>query len=202
LDDTLFEHFKTLKDWHNREFGTKLTLDDNHPSSQKHWGTPELQKTTLKRWKADSVKEAVLRVQKFFETEEFIEAKPFENSADVIKKLSLNYDIMVVTARDVHLEDMTRRWIERNFDGAIKDVYLTARYNLHGKAKPKTDVLKSLDAKYVIDDNLEICAEAASRGITAILFGDYPWNQADKLSEGVTRAKTWQEVGEYFNERS
>jgi hypothetical protein len=34
------------------------------------------------------------------------------------------------------------------------------------------------------------------------LFGDYTWNQADDLPNGITRVKDWAAVEEYFTNES
>jgi uncharacterized HAD superfamily protein len=35
--------------------------------------------------------------------------------------------------------------------------------------------------------------------MSGVLFGNYPWNQVDKLPDNVVRVNNWQEVLEYFD---
>jgi uncharacterized HAD superfamily protein len=65
--------------------------------------------------------------------------------------------------------------------------------------RPKSEVCIELGVSYLIDDNLTAVTQTSAFGIKALLFGDYPWNQAKELPEGVTRVKNWQEVLEYFD---
>ncbi len=198
LDDTLYDHFNLLMHWHNSQFSSQLTLADNHPFSNRHWGTPALRAATLKRWSAGSVEQAIKRVQEFFETKEFTDSRPFTGAHQVLKELSNTHELIVVTARDLFLEEFTNRWLDEHFAGLISEVYLTARCSLDGRAQLKIDVIKKLGAEYLIDDDIELCSQAAKIGVKSILFGEYPWNYADSLPDGVSRRKDWKAVGEYF----
>jgi hypothetical protein len=55
-----------------------------------------------------------------------------------------------------------------------------------------------LGATYIIEDMPGHAFECAEAGIKTVLFGDYPWNKADKLPAGVTRCSDWPAVLEYF----
>lgn len=197
LDDTLYEHFSLLVNWHNATYGSRLTLADNHPFSPRHWGTPALQRQTLARWNAPSVPVAAQRVRAFFDTPQFKNAAPFKGAQSVLDDLAQTHTIVVVTARDLFLEDFTRTWLRQKFGGVISDVVLTARYNLDGHSKDKLDVLLRRGATCVIDDDLELCLRATKAGIAAIVFGDYPWNQ-DKGNSSIRRAKNWDDVRKYI----
>ncbi|OGL37287.1 hypothetical protein A3B63_01695 [Candidatus Saccharibacteria bacterium RIFCSPLOWO2_01_FULL_49_22] len=188
IDEVLVPHFQDLIDWYNRKYGTKLTLTDNHPTDPEGWGT-------------DDISEAIRRVHGFFETPEFLGLKPFKEPFAVLKELSDRYNLVVVTARDTVLEKITRDWLDEHFVDLFKEAHFTARFSLEGKSQTKTSVCLSIGAEYLVDDALDHCIDAAEHGIKALLFGDYPWNQASYLPPDVTRVKNWQEVLDYFEGR-
>ena len=202
IDDTLCRHFEGLMNWYNASFDSTLELADNHPFSPEHWGTPDLQKDTLRRWNAQSVSQAVFRVHTYFDTPEFRESEPFADAVRTIKMLANDFQIIIVTARESLIEGLTREWLTKYFGGLIKDIYFTSRYDLQGNSRSKKDILHDTKVSYVIDDSLETCLEAISVGIGAILYGDYPWNQTDNLPASVHRVVGWKEVLEYFDARS
>lgn len=188
IDDVLVPHVEDLITWHNREYGTDMDLVSYHSRDPKDWGS-------------DTIEEAIKRVQKFFVTPDFLEAQPIEEALDALKKLSQRYELIVITARDGIIEEVTREWLDKHFPELFKEAHFTARFNLEGKSLSKADIGKNAGAQYLIDDTLDNVIEASKTGVTALLFGEYPWNQIDELPEGLIRLKDWQEVLEYFNER-
>jgi uncharacterized HAD superfamily protein len=188
IDEVLTPHFQYLMDWYNREYGTKLTLANNHPKTTEGWGT-------------DKIEEAIKRVQRFFDTDEFKESKPFEEAIASVKQLSRSYEMVIITSRDTIIEHLTRGWLDRHFPELFKEAHFTAMFSLEGKNRSKAEVAKNLGVRYLIDDSLEHIEAASEAGINGLLFGDYPWNQTDKLPNGVVRVKNWKEVLEYFDGR-
>jgi uncharacterized HAD superfamily protein len=188
IDEVLMPHFQDLIDWYNKQYGTELTLLDNHPTDPRPWGT-------------DSFEEAIRRVHRFFDTQMFKDSKPFSEAKHAVRKLSRNYEMIVITARDTILERVTRDWLDEHFKELFTATHFTARYNLEGEIQTKASVALTNKTDYLIDDALDHCEDAAKVGIKALLFGDYPWNQTDKLPKGVVRVKNWQEVLDYFEGR-
>jgi uncharacterized HAD superfamily protein len=186
IDDVLLPHFADLIAWHNRTYGTQLTLADN--------GSEDLEK-----WGAESVEQAIRRVQAYFETEEFAQAQPFAEAREVLVRLAERYELVVITARDTVVEALTRDWLERHFSAIFREAHFTAKYSLEGKRRHKADVLREIGAAYLIDDALENIYAAGEAGVQAVLFGNYPWNQADLLPDGVVRCVDWAAVEEYFD---
>jgi 5'(3')-deoxyribonucleotidase len=189
IDDVLVPHVEDLIAWHNREYGTQMIIDLYHSRDPKDWG-------------AANIEEAIKRVQRFFTTPDFLEARPIDEASDALQQLSETYNLIVITARDNIIEGVTKSWLDRHFPEIFKESHFTARFNLEGGSKAKSAVALSAKAKYLIDDTLENALDAASVGLEVLLFGEYPWNQLDKLPENVTRIKNWQEVLEYFDGRS
>jgi 5'(3')-deoxyribonucleotidase len=185
-DDVLLLHFQNLIDWYNSRYGTKLELADN--------GNEDLD-----RWGAKSVDEAIRNVQAFFETDEFKKAEPMRDAKASLSRLKRYYDLIIVTARDTIIEATTRDWVNEHFMELFGDVHFAAKYSLEGKRRSKAKILRSTGAQYLIDDSLDNIEAAISEGLTAILFGNYPWNQVDTLPTGVIRCSDWQAVEEYFD---
>lgn len=186
IDEVLTPHFQDLINWYNLQYGTKLTLTDNHPTDTSNWGT-------------ETIIEAVKRVQKFFETEAFKNSQPFAEAKNAVKLLSKNYEMVIITSRDTIIEKLTRDWLDHHFPELFRDAHFAAMYSLDNKARPKAVIAKDIGVEFMIDDSLEHITNAAKLGITGLLFGNYPWNQTDRLPGGVTRVKNWQEVLDYFD---
>ena len=60
--------------------------------------------------------------------------------------------------------------------------------------RSKSDVCRALNAQYLIDDHVHHATVVAETGIKVLLFGDYPWNQAESLHPNITRKKDWPAV--------
>ena len=85
--------------------------------------------------------------------------------------------------------------------GFFSDVLHIGYADVMEKPVKKVDMCKRLGAIALIDDSLSHVTECAEEGIEGVLFGDYPWNQADELPSGVTRCVDWPAVLEYFDAR-
>ncbi len=188
VDDVLLPHFEGLVTWYNAEYGTNLTMANNHPVNITPWG-------------ADNIEEAVKRVHRYFETDAFKNEKPYEETGPALTELGENYELTIITGRDEAIEDITRDWLETYFPSVFKEVHFTSLYSLVGKSRSKAEVTALLSADYFIDDNLPAVTEVAASGVPSLLFGNYPWNEAENLPENVTRVADWAAVMEYFNGR-
>lgn len=115
-----------------------------------------------------------------------------------IRQLSQQYDLYIVTARSHRLINITREWIEQHFGKSFLDIHFVPIWELSNKIT-KTDICKQISATYLIDDLPGHCNIAAENGITAILFGDYSWNQHRKVADNVVRCVNWPAVLSYFS---
>lgn len=189
IDEVLMPHFQDLADWYNENYGTHLTLANNHPKNTEGWGT-------------DSFEEAVRRVQKFLRSETFKNSQPFEEAKAAIRQLAKKYRMVVITSRDDLVRETTHLWLEKHFKDLFAETHFTAMYSLKGKAKHKADIAKEIGVNYLIDDSLEHIEKAVQVGITGLLFGDYPWQKVELIPKEVIRVKNWDAVLEYFDGRS
>jgi len=119
---------------------------------------------------------------------------PIRGTKEALHALSKYYDVIIMTSRDISNQDRTSSWITHHFPEIFKDVHLLGNKQDSQTYREKAEVCKELGVYCLIDDNLRHILETNAVGIKTILFGDYPWNQIDKLPEGVTRVKDWQGV--------
>ncbi len=187
IDEVLLAHFQDLINWYNTTYGTRLRLEHNHPTALEPWGTK-------------TIEEAVRRVHGFYDTPTYLLATPFDEAVEAVSRLRREHDLVVITARDLLVEDFTREWLRDHFQGAFKEVHFTAQYSLEGNQRSKADVAREVKATHLIDDDISHAESASRAGIQVLLYGDYPWNRRDVLPEGVTRVRDWQAVMDYFND--
>ena len=188
VDDVLVPHFQDLIDWYNQEYGTKLALTDQYSHNLAVWG-------------ATSNEQAIRRVHRFFDMPEFLDAEPFAEAVQAVRTLADNYELVVITARDTIIQSVTQNWLDTHFTDLFKAAHFTAQFSLEGKARSKVDVCSDIGAAFLIDDTFSTCAGVAEKGMSGLLFGEYPWNESAELTERVIRVKDWAAILEYFNAR-
>jgi 5'(3')-deoxyribonucleotidase len=186
IDEVLMPHFQDLINWYNQNYGTHLTLADNHPKSTEGWGT-------------DSFEEAVQRVHKFLLSDSFKKSMPFKEAKDAVRKLATDYRMVIITAREDIVKETTYRWLKTHFENLFDETHFTSAYSLQGKARHKADIAREIGADYLIDDSVEHIERAVETGIKGLLFGDYPWQDKKIIPSKAIRVKSWEEVLEYFD---
>jgi uncharacterized HAD superfamily protein len=72
-----------------------------------------------------------------------------------------------------------------HFSGIWDDI------NDYSHSLTKGEISRELGVDFIIDDQLKHCLGAATLGIQAILFGNYTWNQTDRLPKNVERIDNW-----------
>jgi uncharacterized HAD superfamily protein len=128
-----------------------------------------------------------------------LEVAPVKGAQDALGKLAVNYEVIIVTARELEMEKQTKAWLYHHFPDLFKDVHILGKDPAHPSHRPKAQACKELGVAYLVDDYLEYVLGANALGIKSVLFGDYPWNQMSELPTGVVRAKDWLEVLDYFD---
>lgn len=193
IDDVLSNLAQELVNFSNKTWGTNLRVDDY----SEHWG---------EMWKVDDpeTKRRSAKIHSSDLTSNLIhnpEANP------VLKRLAKRYNLVLVTSRRRLITQETKDWIDRYFNNIFSDMHFSGVFDNKEHASiqvqvTKTKILQQIGAHYLIDDQPKHCITAAQVGITALLFGDYKWNRDVKLEENMVRVKNWQEVLEYFDEKS
>lgn len=187
IDEVLFPMVPDLIDYLDREHRVAMTHQDfekYHFEDVWHGGPDE----------------ASIIFEKYI-SQTTVDIVPVKGAAESLRKLSKNYEIVVMTARDEAVSERTLDWINRHFPGLFRDVHFVGNKFDSKVWRPKAEVCVELEISWLIDDNLKTILQTHEAGVGSILFGDYAWNQMKGLPKGITRAKDWQEVLEYFDGR-
>lgn len=176
------ESFVTIS---NRLFGDHITFADFNEDWQKMWG--------VNHEEAER-RGGVLREHKY--QKDYL---PVVGAAQAIDELGKRYKLVVVTSRRKFAEQLTRNWLSQHFTYSFEEVIFAdfwddVQNSKDGHLRHKGDLYTQVGADFVIDDQLKHCVAATEQGVQAVLFGDYPWNQASELPNGVIRCKDWKEV--------
>lgn len=157
----------------------------------------------MKVWRCSQA-EANDRVHAFFESEHFKDGiLPIPGAHESLIRLTSYCHLVVVTSRQHVIRKQTLNWLERHYSGIFGAVYFGNHFALEGKARPKSEICRSIGAQILIDDNPRYAVECATHGIEVLLFdynNCYPWS---KTSDGpvhplITRVQTWKEIENFF----
>jgi 5'(3')-deoxyribonucleotidase len=160
---------------YNTKFGTNITLENAHNGNEELWqATAELQ---------------VQRLDELTLTKEYLEIAPGSEEISVLKELSKVHSLHLVTARKPEELQRTQYMIDRNLPGVFTSI------DLVGWAGSKGEVCRRIGADVLIDDSARHLHDAIEhQGLSkggAILFGKYPWNEADSSHESLTHCYDW-----------
>ena len=189
IDEVLVPHNEALATMHNRVFGTNHSVDDYHDDWPRLWGVDR--------------DEAESRAKIWHSSEDWEKRHQelIPGAIDVLKKLKREYKLIVITGRAKHVEAFTRTWLIKHFPTVFDEVHFLGIWE-EGRGKTKAEISKKLKVDYLVEDSLDQSLKCAEAGIKVLLFGDYAWNKAENLPNGITRVKDWTAVLEYFaNER-
>ncbi|KDQ54865.1 hypothetical protein JAAARDRAFT_693313 [Jaapia argillacea MUCL 33604] len=181
LDDVLSETNVNVAAWHNKNFGTNMTLSDFHYYhywKNPYWGTPE---------------QTYQKVKAYYAEGEIINTTPVPGALRGVQKLrDLGYRLIVVTARQKSQLDNSWAWLEKHFTGLFESVICTGQFEeaIEGKGHElvtkltKAEVCQQLSATLIIDDSIDnaISCASYSHPTPVLLFGDYEWNKRPSVS--------------------
>lgn len=189
IDDVIAANAEGFIGWSNHHFGTSLEAA--------HY-TEDF--TAL--WPGIDIAEIERRASLFHESDVVSSYGHIDQAAVTLRALGGRYRFIAATSRRKTNEPYTRAWIEQAYEGIFEDVIFAGIYDepvgREHHLRTKADIYRSLQPDYAIDDQLKHCYAAAELGIKTVLFGDYPWNQAEDLPDGISRCKDWAAVEEYF----
>lgn len=198
VDDVLAAHAQAFVDFSNQRWGTNLTVDDYNDDWSILWGLDRA---------IDEHRQEIAERASAFRLHSTV-TMPHEASAhDVLLRLKDRYDLIIVTARQQQIKGETLAWIKEKFPGIFQEdrIFFTGFYDTIRKdsaVKTKGDILKSLGADYLIDDQPKHCNSAMELGIQGLLYGNYAWQTTEPVHDGVVRVADWSEVEDYFGEVS
>lgn len=191
IDDVLSENAKGFVEFSNHRWGTSLKVEDY----DEHWG---------KLWQVNHI-ETERRANEFHESGVLSSYEHIPSARLALEKLKKKYKLIVITSRRLQTKGETVLWIKERYSGIFAEncIHFAGIWDTidnHSIFRTKGELSKELGADYIIDDQLKHCLAAAEVGVQALLFGNYSWNQMDKLPQNVQRVKNWSEVLEYFDE--
>lgn len=182
FDEVLFPFVDNFLSFYNSKFGTSFNRDH-----MTHY--------TFTHLIDKSMEEIVDHIFDYFFNTDSHSHNPIEESKKHVHELAYHHDLVIVTARQFELEDLTTRWINKHFPGVFKDIRLCNSYGPKEPMLRKVDACTEINADVLIDDALQNVTDCAEAGIETFLYdAGYMWNQTDVLPEKVTRVKSWAEV--------
>lgn len=182
--------------------------------SNERWGGDHKAENYLEEWAVFwgvPLEEALKRSEEYHASDAVTRYRHVEQAIPVLQHLRSRYDMVVVTSRRAALKQHTDVWLEKYFPGLFKEIRYAGIWDASHKTdqevrlrlnQTKAEICRELGADYLIDDHPKHCIGAAEADLKAVLFGEYGWNQVAKLPAGVTRARNWGEVKEYFDAES
>src|SRR5579859_1774773 len=216
FDDTLSYTNRTICDWHNKTYGTNLSLDQFH--SYYYWKNPG--------W--GNPREAVNKVKAFLTSPAASDIPPIEGAQRGTRRLKeAGYTLVVITARMHEVAESSVEWLEKHFPGIFDTIYFTSAFqapegetehlitevngppphrhtnshptNPRGQHLPavsiprkKSDVCLHVGAIVLIDDAIENAFEvhASTRVVECLVYGQWKWNitlhSADKPEDKLS----------------
>lgn len=191
IDDVLADYAAGFIEFSNVHWGTNLTVDDY----DEHWANV---------WKVD-VEEVIQRAETMHEKNMVRSLARKPDAHPVLERLSHRFNLMVVTSRRIQNKEDTLAWLRLHYPMLLlNDVTFSGFFDTvtdDSINRTKGDIIALAGADYMIDDQVKHCLSAAERGIEALLFGDYKWNQLAELPSRVTRVVDWESVERYFDGR-
>jgi uncharacterized HAD superfamily protein len=192
IDDVLSASAEGFVSYSNQRYGLQLVPEDY----TEDW---------RQVWRVD-LAEAEQRANDFHESGVVSDYLAVAGAQPVLRSLKERYRLIAVTSRRNSIAAHTLDWLDRHYPDTFEDVVFAGIFDatkLHVDMlrQTKADILRQHLASYLVDDQLKHCLAAAQAGIASVLFGDYSWNQANSLPEGVTRCASWAAVLEYFDGR-
>ena len=191
IDDVLADNAGGFVEFSNARWGTHLTPEQY----DEHWA---------KIWEIDN-QETERRATIFHESGAFTRYRHDDSALPVLRRLSQDFNLLVLTSRRTQTQGDTRLWLHEHYPGIFTDetIHFAGIWdtvNDQSIARTKGDLVEALGADYLIDDQLKHCQSVALNGKRALLFGNYAWNQTDLLPKGVVRVDDWLAVERYFYE--
>lgn len=184
VDDVLVPHADHLIGFLNEVLDAEIDLDRFFSFDD------------MTRMSGRSEEEIITQARRFLNSAQFTGLEPVKEAVEVIARLKDHYDLVIVTARPLLVEETTRGWLEKHFPATFASAHFV---NLawewgRGHAASKMDVCRRCGVTILIDDSSFHIEEAVRSGMRGLLFGDYAWNQ--EVPEGAVRVKGWHAVAE------
>lgn len=187
-DDVLVPTAQAIIDKYNSVYKTSVTLEEFYSESK--WGAP-------------TEDDAIKRVDSLLRAGVTAHLKPNPQTIDAIHRLPLLDELHLVTGRQTYMEPETQALLDQWFNGMFTSIEHTNFYSPNDSLavkKTKGEVCASIGADVLLDDHVIHGESVLAAGVKeVIIWGNYPWNQKQKLSNGMVRCTNWDAV---FQERA
>ena len=186
IDNVLVDLDKVLQFWHkNKYVGSQKEKDRNKYDLSIRWNC--------------SREEMNKRVCEFYDSEDFKEMIPIKNAVRAIGILAKDHELHAITARPIHTEKETLRWLHEHFSlDNFEKIHINGQCINKNVLKTKGAICKELGISFMIEDALHYANDCAEKGIKVLLL-DWPWNQTNKLDANIIRVYSWKEILEHIN---
>lgn len=185
LDDVLSKSTAAFIEFYNNTYGTNIKIEN-----KEKYGWWELVDVPREEYEK--------RVHEFYTTHYFQETDPVDGAKEILKKLKNNNELCIITARGNNIKEVTEKWVEKYFPNIFSKIYFTSQFELGAIQTTKSAICNDLNIDIFIEDNLEF-AESCIKPNRKVYLLNYPWNQADKLPNGIKRVRSWEEIGQLEN---
>lgn len=179
-DDVLVPSAQWIVDEYKARYGVDVSLDNFYSNDPATWGVSKNQI-------------AVKRVADILASDKYARLPPFPDAIEPVHRLSSYHDLYLVTGRTLRLESVTQLMIDTYFKGCFISMEHTSDFE---GGRSKGEVCRELGIDTLIDDHTEHIESVLTVGGVreAIIFGQYPWNTHQQLTQGVVRCSDWAEV--------
>lgn len=183
LDGVLAEMHTPIINWHNRVYGTSLTVNDIRDYDlTKIWG--------------GTIGDVKRKIGEFYQSPEFAGTVPVVGAPTALNYLAKTTKFVVVTARPPRLTDETARFLELQFPGKISETFFTdCVYKETHMVSGKPAICNDIGARLIVEDSAHEAVDCAKAGIRTLLL-TRPWNADYEIPEGlpVTRVDSWTKI--------
>ncbi len=122
-----------------------------------------------------------------------------EHSQTTLTELAKEHQIIFITSRNVDKEDITKKWLQKNFTFPIQVVHTYNKYAKDSVKKSKIETCKELNMQVMIEDQEAFAIECANGNIQVILLNS-PWNKHTPTHKNITRVDSWLNVEKIITE--
>jgi uncharacterized HAD superfamily protein len=180
IDEVLAYFLPALIKYHNTTYGT--TLKCEHFLSYRFWET----------W-GGTKEDSIQKVYDFFKTNIFKNLEPVNYSQEAVNILKKNNDLIIITARQEEVIEITQKWIDEYFPNMFSDIFFTNSFSKTGVSISKKQICDSQGVEVLIEDSDENAKECYHQNRKIFLI-DYPWNRNIILPKEVSRVNSWNEI--------
>lgn len=184
IDDVVFPFIPAMARHYNDAYKATLTPEDfiSYNFNEVWGGSQE---------EANRIIEEFLSIPR-------LELRPIDGAVEAFRRLSRDFDIVMVTARNGIFESQTTVWLRAHFPELFREVIFAGNPHDGRGFRTKGEICKELGAVLIIDDYPANIQSAVGQGVDGILFGDRHWSVAAPAHEQVQKCADWTAVSEYI----